>query len=372
MERKRITLHPVLDDGTVDTNVNLYPKTFLDGIVNREGEEVKVATEEDVTELQTEIEEKANNDAVVHLTGDEDIDGVKNFTSGIMLDCTSDEQEGYIVLKNYIQGFGTLPLVIHGTSDFGFDICNIDTIYLRDDEGMRVPFASLETGDSSYISLPNVSLLRDKLRVPDTSEWRDERTIATIEDIQKLAGYLDFWYSDRQGRLMVDLQDWMTNVESFEDTKFLSVNGCSFAPYFIEKNITKDGGYISMHSDRNFISLECDGNPQEQDNWHVNASQYFAPEYIFEGDELYPAIFIDNGAVVEDNVINPRWITNFGDRLDSLLMAPTKAWLFTGPDERELVEIYANRGSRNEYTVHIKTSSGDYKLTYQYIEEEMM
>lgn len=48
MERKRITLHPVLDDGTVDTNVNLYPKTFLDGIVDREGNEVEVALKEEL------------------------------------------------------------------------------------------------------------------------------------------------------------------------------------------------------------------------------------------------------------------------------------------------------------------------------------
>jgi len=43
-EIKRVTLHPLFDDGSVDTNVNLYPKTLLDGIVNREGQEVEVAT----------------------------------------------------------------------------------------------------------------------------------------------------------------------------------------------------------------------------------------------------------------------------------------------------------------------------------------
>lgn len=47
-EHKRITLHPVKDDGTIDTDVNLYPKTFLDGIVNREGEEVEVALKEEI------------------------------------------------------------------------------------------------------------------------------------------------------------------------------------------------------------------------------------------------------------------------------------------------------------------------------------
>ena len=46
VERKRVTLHPLNEDGTVDTSTNLYPKTFLDGIVDRQGNGVVVATEE--------------------------------------------------------------------------------------------------------------------------------------------------------------------------------------------------------------------------------------------------------------------------------------------------------------------------------------
>ena len=40
--RKRVTLHPLNEDGTIDLNTNLYPKTFLDGIVDREGNPVDV------------------------------------------------------------------------------------------------------------------------------------------------------------------------------------------------------------------------------------------------------------------------------------------------------------------------------------------
>ena len=39
---KRVTLHPLLEDGSMDTSVNLYPKTFIDGIVDREGNPVEV------------------------------------------------------------------------------------------------------------------------------------------------------------------------------------------------------------------------------------------------------------------------------------------------------------------------------------------
>ena len=40
--RKRVTLHPLKEDGTIDTGINLYPKTFIDGIVDKDGEQVEV------------------------------------------------------------------------------------------------------------------------------------------------------------------------------------------------------------------------------------------------------------------------------------------------------------------------------------------
>lgn len=55
MEIKRITLHPVLSDGTVDLNVNLYPKSLLDGIVDREGNEVEIATKEELSSKQDSL-----------------------------------------------------------------------------------------------------------------------------------------------------------------------------------------------------------------------------------------------------------------------------------------------------------------------------
>ena len=44
--KKRVTLHPLKEDGTMDLETNLYPKTFLDGIVDRYGTEVDVATKD--------------------------------------------------------------------------------------------------------------------------------------------------------------------------------------------------------------------------------------------------------------------------------------------------------------------------------------
>ena len=42
--RKRVTLHPLKPDGSMDTEVNLYPKVFLDGIVDRNGNPVDIQT----------------------------------------------------------------------------------------------------------------------------------------------------------------------------------------------------------------------------------------------------------------------------------------------------------------------------------------
>lgn len=68
-EKKRVTLHPLKSDGTLNTKVNLYPKTFLDAIVDREGEPVDVATvnqlenvaedfDDRIQEVEVEIHEK--------------------------------------------------------------------------------------------------------------------------------------------------------------------------------------------------------------------------------------------------------------------------------------------------------------------------
>ena len=48
VKKKRVTLHPLRKDGRMDTSVNLYPKCFLDGIVDRQGQPVQVALESEI------------------------------------------------------------------------------------------------------------------------------------------------------------------------------------------------------------------------------------------------------------------------------------------------------------------------------------
>ena len=47
-EIKRVTLHPLKADGTVDTDINLYPKTLVGGVVDRQGNPVEVATASEI------------------------------------------------------------------------------------------------------------------------------------------------------------------------------------------------------------------------------------------------------------------------------------------------------------------------------------
>lgn len=63
--RKRVTLHPLKKNGQMDLNVNLYPKCFVDGVVDRNGNPVNVVVsnepgvsiEQVVTQLEAEIAE---------------------------------------------------------------------------------------------------------------------------------------------------------------------------------------------------------------------------------------------------------------------------------------------------------------------------
>lgn len=63
IKRKRVTLHPLKKDGTLDLYTNLYPKCLVDGIVDREGNPINVVVsnepgisiEQIVSQLEAEI-----------------------------------------------------------------------------------------------------------------------------------------------------------------------------------------------------------------------------------------------------------------------------------------------------------------------------
>ena len=64
-ERKRVTLHPVKEDGTMDLEINLYPKTLVNGIVDSDGNEVDITTQAELDDaintINAELEEKTTD-----------------------------------------------------------------------------------------------------------------------------------------------------------------------------------------------------------------------------------------------------------------------------------------------------------------------
>ena len=86
IKRKRVTLHPLKKDGTLDLYTNLYPKCLNTGIVDENGNEVKILTTEGsetfdqaIARLQEEIDEKGGvteeelQEVIAHV--EEDISG---------------------------------------------------------------------------------------------------------------------------------------------------------------------------------------------------------------------------------------------------------------------------------------------------------
>lgn len=63
-EIKRVTLHPLKKDGSIDTDINLYPKTLVDGVVDREGNEIDIATQQELNVAKEELEESKQDKLV--------------------------------------------------------------------------------------------------------------------------------------------------------------------------------------------------------------------------------------------------------------------------------------------------------------------
>ena len=81
-EIKRVTLHPLKPSGEIDTDVNLYPKTLVDGIVDREGNEVEVVTTN--TEQIITGEKRFSNDVRI---------------SNLLINTHRDEEGSYATLE---------------------------------------------------------------------------------------------------------------------------------------------------------------------------------------------------------------------------------------------------------------------------------
>ena len=81
-EVKRVTLHPIYDDGSINRNINIYPKTLIDGIVDRDEKPV------DILGLIDEEKQRA-------IGREDEIED----NSGNHLEIDQDEQTGIVTIK---------------------------------------------------------------------------------------------------------------------------------------------------------------------------------------------------------------------------------------------------------------------------------
>lgn len=184
-----------------------------------------------------------------------------------------------------------------------------------------------------------------------------------------------------------DLYDWMTNNESFsgrmmsiaindDETEMCSIN----KGYYTNNNNVHINININNYSSFGNIHLMYNGvldDVEDYSLWTVDLSYYFPTLYTESTwDDFYPSITLIDGELERDNVITPEWASDIDGRLYSLAYMPIKAWLYTSVDEYygEPVDIYIKYdedNNSNNCVVHIKTGNGEYKLTYQYNEDEL-
>lgn len=316
-EIKRVTLHPLKSDGTMDLNTNLYPKTLLDGIVNRDGEEVDIATQHELDEAIDNIEQE-----------------IQDLPKG---DVTEEELQTVIsTLEGAISTKATQEDINIAIAD------KVTEVHLQevktDLEGQIGTKASQEDIDELWDELDN-KLLEYNLRF--------------------------YWDSDNN-KIVLDsssVEDWMESPESFKDRLMLiSVNGSISAICRVNKHISSN--LIEIYIDcEDFGTIYMYCNIKDGD-WNINLDRYFPP--IYDGSEFAPYLEISNGEVVDDNVIKPHWITSFNDRVEVLSYAPAKAWVGI-EDAFEPCTIYRKFSEdKDNIIICIQTSKGEYKLTYQW------
>lgn len=137
-ENRKITLHPLREDGTMDMSINLCPKTLVSGLMDSEGNLVEVVLKEDLASLATKEE----------------------LSEGLSLKADKSE-----IPTNYVTTDSTQ--VIFGNKTFSDQTDFVGQVNIWDDAHITV----LKNGDGNY-----------GLLVPSSTTWTNNKTIATTED----------------------------------------------------------------------------------------------------------------------------------------------------------------------------------------------
>ena len=319
-EKKRVTLHPLNPDGSVDLNVNLYPKAFIDGIVNRDGEEVEVPTK---PEVQASLGTKQDT-----------IPDLDEIRSGANLGQSSVQPSTF-------------------------------------EEAIDALQASVETKQNQLVAGVGITIEDDVI----------SSTGGGSGDINDLVKHLSFHFDERERRVEMDsrVEEWLSEESTYEKVPMLlSINEST--PYLCNVNHKFDErrGYKVTITSETFgvINLNCSDvqESSESESWGIDLSMYFQQgtsdnDEVNEDFSLRISMNVEDKTIGRDNLISPDWVSDVGKRLEFLTQRffTIKAWLGllqTGEVTIEPVDVYATRGDKDEYVVHLQTSNGEYKLTY--------
>lgn len=233
IDRKRVTLHPLKPDGTIDESVNLYPKTFVDGVVDRDGNEVDIATQAELDEAIRNVEADLNSktstldnkitqnvNKINHIN--QNITVINNNITNIQQDVAdiqaSEATKEYVENKfnslatvaktgsyNDLEGKPTLAEVAH-SGDYD-DLINKPNVATQED--LNIAVANIE---QEIQALPKGDVTTEQLNEALANK-ADEKDLEDLEDI------VDNVQSD-----LNTLDDKKQNVTEIDEGEFFNID----------------------------------------------------------------------------------------------------------------------------------------------------
>lgn len=319
IKRKRVTLHPLKKDGTLDLYTNLYPKCLNTGIVDENGNEVSVLTSEGsetfdqaIARLQAEIDEK-----------------------------------GGVTEEELQEAIANVETDISGKQDVIADLDDIRT-------GAAAGAAAVSQDDFNN----TMGEVEDRFN--------------ELNDVIVPYCFINFTYDEKDARPM--LTGWTEGLLTSGDRQILlEVNGNLAEVWHISSWTSNNRITIELYNEISYIEIHGNVNT-EPDQWELDLSSYFAP--LSSDIDFYPSITIIDEEKTRDNVLEVNWVTDFRNRLETLMSVSVPAKLYTSKNDMggEPVTIYATHDEESPdgfIIVHIRTSNGEYKLFYTYEEDPL-
>jgi len=184
-EIKRVTLHPLKKDGSIDTDINLYPKTLVDGVVDREGNEVDIATQQELNETSQELNQSIS--AVRDLTNTKQ----DNLVSGENIKTINGQSvlgSGNVEIISGVWGniTGDISEQVDLQNEFNTKVSKTSQaskVYGTDSQGEQVVYNKEDFGKVDDVKVNNVSVVTNKIANIDLSSYATEAEIQAITNL---------------------------------------------------------------------------------------------------------------------------------------------------------------------------------------------